>query len=81
MRHQCGMTDLGDAPRTPLLSAVSSGADSELIINVGVYVQHNEFRFRAYIHILKMIGSTFTELEPVILGGKVVIHLGRKALC
>ena len=80
MRHQRGMTDLGDAPWTPLLSAVSSGTDSELIINVGVYVQYNEFRFRAYVYILKMIGSTFTELEPVILGGKVVIHLGRKAL-
>lgn len=80
MRHQRGMTYLGDTPRTPLLSAISSGADSELIINIGVYVQYYEFSFRAYIHVLKMTGSTFTELEPVILGGKVVIHLRRKAL-
>lgn len=75
------MTYLGDAPGTPLLSAISSGADSELIINIGVYVQYYELSFRAYIHVLKMIWSTFTELEPVILGCKVVIHLKRKALC
>lgn len=55
MRHQCGMTHLGDAPRTPLLPAISSGADSELIINIGVYVQYYEFSFRAYIYVLKMI--------------------------
>lgn len=81
MRHQCGMTYLGDAPRTPLLSAISSGADSELVFNIGVYVQYYEFSFRAYIHVLKVIRSTFTELEPVILGCKLVIHLRRKALC
>lgn len=55
MRHQRGVTHLGDAPRTPLLSAISSGADSELIINVGVYVQYYELSFRAYIHVLKVI--------------------------
>lgn len=38
MRHQCGVACLRDAPRTPLLPAVSSGADSELIIDIGVYV-------------------------------------------
>ena len=78
MRDQRGMTDLGHAPGAPLLPAVSSGADSELIINVGVYVQYNEFRLRAYIYVLKMIGRTFTELEPIILGSKVIIHLRGK---
>lgn len=81
MRHQRGVTHLGDAPRTPLLPAISSGADSELIINVGVYVQHYELGFRAYIYILKMIGSALAELQPVILGREVIIHLRRRALC
>ena len=81
MRDQRGMTDLGHTPRAPLLPAVSSGADSKLIINVGVYVQYNEFRLRAYIYVLKMIGRTFTELEPIILGGKVIIHLWGERLC
>lgn len=55
MWHQRGVAHLGDAPRTPFLSAISSGADSELIVNVGVYVQHYELSFRAYIYVLKMI--------------------------
>lgn len=73
------MACLGDAPRAPLLPAVPSGADPELVVHVGVYVQHDELSFRAHVHILKVTGSTFPELEPVILGCKVVVHLRRKA--
>lgn len=78
MRHQCGVACLGNTPRTPFLPAVSSGADSELIIYIGVYVQHYELRFRTYIHVFKMICSTFAELKPVILGCEVIIHLWRR---
>lgn len=55
MRHQWRVTHLEDAPRTPLLLAISSGKDSELIINVGVYVQYYELSFRVYRYVLKMI--------------------------
>jgi hypothetical protein len=55
MKHQHGMTYLGYAPRTPLLSAISSGAGSELIIDIGVYVQYYEFSFRAYVYVFKVI--------------------------
>lgn len=81
MRHERRMAGLRDAPRTPLLAAITSGTDSELVIDVGVYVQHYELGFRTHIHVLKMIRGTFTELKPVILGREVIIHLKRKTSC
>lgn len=72
---QRGAADLGDAPGAPLLPPVPAGAHPELVIHVGVDVQHYELCLRAHIHILKVAGSALAVLQPVVLGYEIIIHL------
>lgn len=80
MGHQRGRADLRNAPWAPLLPPISSGTDSELIINIGVDVQHHELCLQANIHIFEVTGSTLPILQSVILRYEVLIHLQKHLL-
>lgn len=75
MGHQGGTTSLRNTPRAPFLAAISSCTDPELVIDIGINMEHYEFCVRADIHIFKVAGRNLTILEPVILWHKVLIDL------
>lgn len=80
MGHQRGVADLGDAPGAPLLPPVPAGAHPELVIHVGVDVQHHELCLWAHVHVLKVAGSALAVLQPVVLGYEIIIHLQKHSL-
>lgn len=80
VRDQRGAAGLRDAPRAPLLPPVPAGADPELVIHVGIDMQHDELCLRADIDILKVTRRTLPILQPVILWYEVIVHLEKYVL-
>lgn len=70
-----GVTGLGDAPRTPLGSALSSGTHAEQVVYMRVKVKHQELGVFTDVRILILRRVTTTILQPVVLRGKIIIHL------
>lgn len=75
---ECGVAGLRDAPRAPFGSALSSGTHAEQVVDVRVKVEHQELVVFPDVRVLILRRVTATVLQPVVLRGKVIVHLHAK---
>lgn len=75
MGGECGVAGLWDAPWAPLGSALPSGTHTEQVVYMRVKVKHQELCVLTDVSILILRRVTATILQPVVLRGKIIVHL------